>query len=215
MEGDRRYFRQKGVDAVYMLMWPRGYWWNHCLNGYLAGRCFYDFSLSPYDVLRDYALHYFGPEAGPLLADYFEAWARDPELCYRVRGDSRDGDRAKLADQRKRLLEPSARLVANDRPLAYRVAKVEKLHTLAERLMEMHRQHAAIQRLRRDGQFDQARAQLAVSRAYTDEVLALFYALADLKQGLIERQEVSTFIKANVKNWLDEEAKAIAAAKKE
>jgi hypothetical protein len=47
MEGDRRYFRQKGIDSVYMLMWPRGYWWNHSLNGYLAGHCFYDFSLSP------------------------------------------------------------------------------------------------------------------------------------------------------------------------
>jgi hypothetical protein len=150
-----------------------------------------------------------------LLAEYFEAWARDPELCYRVRGDSRDSDRAKLADQRKRLLDPATQLVANDRVLAYRVAKAEKLHTLAERLMEVHRQHAAIQRLRREEKFDQARAQLDQSRAYTDEVLALFYALADLKEGLIERQEVPTFIKANVKNWLDEEAKAIAAGKKE
>jgi hypothetical protein len=214
-EGDRRYFRQKGIDSVYMLMWPRGYWWNHGLNGYLAGRCFYDFSLSPYDLLRDYGRHYFGPEAGGLLADYFEAWARDPELCYRVRGDSRDEDRAKLADQRKRLLDPAVRLAANDPLLAYRVAKVEKLHTLAERLMEVHRQHAEIQRLRHEGKFDQARAQLEKARAYADEVLALFYALADLNQGLIERQEVPTFITANVKNWLGEEAKAIAAGKRD
>ena len=63
--------------------------------------------------------------------------------------------------------------------------------------------------------FDQARAQLDKSRAYTDEVLALFYALADLNQGLIERKEVPTFITANVKNWLEEEAKAIAAGKKD
>ena len=215
MEGDRRYFREKGIDSVYMLMWPRGYWWNHSLNGYLAGRCFFDFSLSPYDLLRDYARHYFGPEAGPLLADYFEAWARDPELCYRVRGGSRDNDRAALADQRKRLLEPAVKSVANERVFAYRVGKVKKLHTLAERLMEVHRQRDEIQRLRRAGEFDQARAQLEKSRAYTDEVLALFYALADLNQGLIERQEVPTFIKANVKNWLDEETKAIAAGKKD
>ena len=215
MEGDRRYFRQKGIDSVYMLMWPRGYWWNHGLNGYLAGRCFYDFSLSPYDLSRDYVLRYFGPEAGRLLADYLEAWAGDPELCYRVRGDSRDEDRAKLADQRKRLLDPATRLAANDPLLAYRVAKVEKLHALAERLMEVHRQHAEIQRLRHEGKFDQARAQLDRARAYADEVLALFYALADLNQGLIERQEVPTFITANVKNWLGEEAKAIAAGKKD
>jgi hypothetical protein len=215
MEGDRRYFRDKGIDSVYMLMWPRGYWWNHSLNGYLAGRCFYDFSLSPYDVLRDYAQCYFGPEAGPLLGDYFEAWARDPELCYRIRGDSRDRDRAKLAEQRKRLLDPASSLTATNALLAYRVAKVEKLQTLAERLMEMHRQRAEIQRLRREGNFEQARAQLERAHVYADEVLALFYSLADLNQGLIERQEVPTFIKANVKNWLDEEDKAIAAGKKD
>ena len=215
MEGDRRYFRQKGIDSVYLLMWPRGYWWNHGLNGYLAGRCFYDFSLSPYDLLRDYARQYFGPEAGPLLADYFEAWARDPELCYRVRGGSRDSDRAALADQRKRLLDPAIKLAANDPLHAYRLGKVEKLHTLAERLMEVHRQRDEIQRLRRAGDFDGARAQLAKSRAYTDYVLALFYTLADLNQGLIERQEVPTFITANVKNWLADEAKAIEAGKKD
>jgi len=52
-------------------------------------------------VLRDYALQYFGPQAGPMLANYFEAWARNPELCYRVRGESRDSDRAALAEQRR------------------------------------------------------------------------------------------------------------------
>ena len=71
LEGDRRYFRQNRIDSVYLLMWPRGYWWNHGLNAYLAGRCFYDFALNPQDLLRDYARNYFGPEAGPLLADYF------------------------------------------------------------------------------------------------------------------------------------------------
>jgi hypothetical protein len=215
MEGDRRYFQQKAVDSVYMLMWPRGYWWNHGLNGYLAGRCFHDFALDPYDLLRDYARQYYGPEAGPLLAEYFEAWARNPELCYRVRGGSRGQDRAALADQRRRLLEPATRLASNDSTFAYRLAKVERLHTLAEHLMEVHRQREVIQQFRRAGQFDQARAQLDKSRAYTDEVLALFYTLADLNQGLIERKEVPTFITANVKNWIDEEAKAIAAGKKD
>lgn len=215
LEGDRRYFRQEKIDSVYMLMWPRGYWWNHGLNGYLAGRCFYDFALSPYDLLKDYARRYFGLEAGPLLAEYLEAWARQPELCYRVRGDSRDQDRAKLAEQRRRLLEPAAKLAADDQRYAYRIGKVEKLHTLAERLMEVHRRHDDIQRLRRAGEFAQADTRLEQARAYTDEVLALFYTLADLQQGLIERQEIPTFIKANVTNWLEEEAKAIAAAKRD
>jgi hypothetical protein len=212
LEGDRRYFRQNEIDSVYMLMWPRGFWWNHGLNGYLSGRCFYDFSLSPYDVLRDYALQYFGPQAGPLLAKYFEAWARNPELCYRVRGESRDSDRAALADQRRQWLGPAVESAASDPLLSARVARVVKLHTLAEHLMEVHRQRSEIQKLRRNGDLDKARAQLEKSRAYTDEVLALFYTLADLNQGLIERKEIPTFIKANVKNWIEEEDKALKPA---
>ncbi len=214
IEGDRRYFQKQGIDSVYMLMWPRGYWWNHGLNGYLAGRCFYDFSLNPYDVLSDYALHYFGPDAGPMLASYFEAWARNPEFCYRVRGDSRDGDRTALADQRKNWLVPAIQAASTNSLATYRVAKVEKLHALAEQLMEVHRQRNEIQGLRRAGKLDEATAALEKSRAYCEQVLTLFYSLADLNQGLIERQEVPTFITANVKNWLDEESKAIAAKKK-
>jgi hypothetical protein len=209
LEGDRRYFQQNQIDSVYLLMWPRGFWWNHSLNGYLAGRGFYDFSLSPYDLLRDYARSYFGPDAGPFLAHYFVAWARNPELCYRVRGDSRDRDRGELAEQRRRWLEPAARLAATNPVAAYRVAKVERLHTLAERLMEVHRQRQEIQQLRRQGRFDDARAALDRARADTDQVLALFYALADLNQGLVDRKEIPTFITANVKNWLAEEAKAV------
>jgi hypothetical protein len=215
LEGDRRYFRQHSIESVYMLMWPRGYWWNHGLNGYLGGRCFYDFSLNPYDVLQDYALHYFGPDAGPLLARYFEAWARNPELCYRVRGDSRDSDRAALAEQRRQWVSPAVQAATNDPVIALRVGKVEKLHTLAERLMEVHRQRAEIQALRRSGELDQARALLEKSRTYTDEVLALFYQLANLNQGLMDRNEVPVFIKANVKNWIEEEEKVLKAGKKD
>ena len=95
-----------------------------------------------------------------MLADYFEAWARDPELCYRVRGDSRDQRPRHAGRPAQAVARTGHRLAANDRLLAYRVAKVEKLHTLAERLMEVHRQRDEIQRLRRAGEFDQARAQL-------------------------------------------------------
>jgi hypothetical protein len=190
-------------------MWPRGYWWNHSLNGYLAGKCFYDFSLNPYAVLEDYARQYYGPNAGPLLAKYFEAWARNPELCYRVRGDSRERDRAALASQREQWLAPATNIVAGDPVLARRVGKVEKLHTLAERLMEVHRQREQIQKLRGSGDLEKARAMLGDATKDTDEVLALFHSLADSYQGLIEKKEIPTFIKANVKNWLGEEQKLL------
>ncbi len=60
MAGDRRYFLAHGIESVHVLMWPKGYWWNHSLNGVLAGRCFYDAALDPYQAIRDHALHYFG-----------------------------------------------------------------------------------------------------------------------------------------------------------
>lgn len=215
MEGDRRYFLEKNIDAIYMLMWPPGYWWNHSLNGYLAGRCFYDASLSPFDELEDYALRYFGPAVGPLLAEYFTEWARNVELSYRIRGGSTDADRATLAAQRAQWIEPAIEATRDDPVLAARVSRVTGLHTLAERLMEAHRQRQVIRDLYASGALDEAEQGLEAARTYTDEILAWFYALADREEGLIDRKEVPTFIQANVKNWLDEEAKAIAEARHE
>lgn len=211
LEGDRKYFLQHKIDAMYMLMWPRGYWWNHSLNGYLGGKCFYDVSLNPYELLHDYAQNYFGKDAGPLLGKYFEQWARNVDLSYHVRGDSTDKERAMLVTQRKEFLEPAMKFAKENSVLERRVGKVEKLHSLAERLMEIHRQRNEIQRLRKSGNFAKAEERLNAAKTNTDEVLTFFYTLADLNQGLIERKEVPTFIKANLKNWIDEEAKAIAA----
>lgn len=214
LAADRQYFLEKHVDSVYLLMWPPGYWWNHGLNGYISGRCFYDVTLDPFAVIQDYAVHYYGPAAGPLIAAYYTEWAREIDLAYRVRGDSKDEHRAMLANQRKRYIAPAMLAAADDPILAYRVGKVEKLHALAERLTEMHRQQREIRSLRKEGVFAAAELNLASARKYTDEVMQLFYKLADLNQGLMDRNEVGGFIKMAVKNWIDEEAKAIAAEKK-
>ena len=54
---------------------------------------------------------------------------------------ARDSDRAMLAEQRKKLDRPGRRGGRRaTRCCAHRVGKVEKLHTLAERLAEAHRQ---------------------------------------------------------------------------
>jgi hypothetical protein len=214
IEGDRKYFLKNKIDAVYMLMYPRGYWWNHSLNGYLAGRCFYDSSLSPYDLIHDYAKSYFGAKAGGWLGDYFEQWARHVNLSYHVRGESTSDDRATLALQRKNLIEPAMAAVKADPILSARVSRVEKLHRLAEKLMEIHRQREAIRKARHEKQFDQAEALLRQARTDTDAVLEYFYFIADLNEGLMDRNEVPSFIKANVKDWLAEEEKKLADARR-
>ncbi len=213
MTGDRQYMIDKGIDGVYMLMWSPGYWWNHSLNGYLAGRCFYDASLDPFKEIDDYAVNYFGPRAGPLIARYYEQWAREVDLAYRVKGESREQDRAMLAAQRKDWIDPAAEAVKGEPLLSYRVSKVARLHTLAEHLTEAHRQREEIRRLREAGKLDEAADLLQKARAFTDDVLKMFHALADANQGLIDKGEIPSFITAGVKGWIDEEARAIDDAR--
>ena len=97
--------------------------------------------------------------------------------------------------------------------LSARAGRVEKLHALAERLMEMQRQRQEMQRARKAGQSSDAQELLQRARKYTDDLLAYFYTLADLNEGLIDRNEIPGFIKANVKNWLDEEEKELVKLK--
>jgi hypothetical protein len=209
IEGDRKYMLKNGVESFYLLMYPRGYWWNHGLNGYLAGRCFYDAALSPYDLIHDYSRNYFGRQAGELMGDYLEEWGRRCDLSYHIRGEATDEDRAILAQQRSRFLKPALAAVKSDTVLSARVGRVEKLHALAERLMEMQRQREEIRRARKMGHSSQAKDLLQRARKYTDDLLEYFYALADSNEGLIDRNEISGFIKANVKNWIEEEEKSL------
>jgi hypothetical protein len=164
-------------------------------------------------LINDYARNYFGEQAGPLLGDYFEQWGRRCDLSYHVRGGATDEDRAILAAQRLKLLEPAILATRGDPVWSRRVDKVEKLHALAERLMEMQRPRDAIQQARRAGKLEQAETLLQSARKYTDGVLDYFYSLADLNEGLMDRDEIPGLIKANVKNWIQEEAKELAKSR--
>lgn len=211
IQGDRRYLLRQEIDSVYFLIYPPGYWWNHGLNTYLASRCFYDVALDPFALLRDYALHYYGPQAGPLLAQYYDQGARDPELAYRVRGGTTRRDRETLAAQRQTLIDPALQLTRNEPRSAYRVSKVATLHTLAERLAEGHYLRHRVQWARHQGDFPQATRLLEAARGATDAILAGFSEVADRNQGLIDKHEVKGLIQLGVKNWIDAEAQAIAA----
>ena len=58
-----------------------------------------------------------------------------------------------------------------DSLLAYRIGKVEKLHTLAERLAEACRQDEETTRLCNEGRLEEANNRLAQLRATTEEIL--------------------------------------------
>ena len=140
-------------------------------------------------------MHYYGPEAGPLLAQYYDQWARDPDLGYRVRGGTTRRDRETLARQRRTLIDPAIQASRNDPVYAHRVGKVAGLHALAERLAEGHRLRHQVQWARHQGDFERAGKLLEAARVATDAVLALCSELADRNQGLIDKNDVAGFIK--------------------
>jgi hypothetical protein len=211
VRSDRQYLLEHGIDSIYFLIYPPGYWWNHSLNTYLAGRCFYDDSLDPFALIRDYAASYYGPEAGPLLAQYCDQWARDPDLGYRVRGGTNRQDRETLAAQRRALIDPAIHSTVNDAVRAYRVSKVAALHALAERLAECHHLRHQVQWARHQGDFERAGKLLETARVATDGVLAFGSELAARDQGLLDKNDVAGVIKLVMKNWIDAEGKAISA----
>ncbi len=52
-------------------------------------------------------MSYYGPQAGPLLAQYYDQWARDPDLGYHVRSGTTRRDREALIRQRQTLIDPA------------------------------------------------------------------------------------------------------------
>jgi hypothetical protein len=214
IESDRRYFLEKRVGSVYVMMYSKGYWWNHGYNVSLSGRAFYDVSLDPVAEVRDYALQYFGPQAGPLMAEYYDEWSKNIDMTYRLRGGSTDKDRELLADEQKRLIEPAIALAGDHGPFAYRVSKLAKLHELAEKLADVHGKKDAVTKLRREGNFKEALPALESAKAAVADMLDHFYAAADLDAGLADRDETTGFIKLVMQTWIEAEAKAIATKDK-
>jgi len=213
IKGDRRYILDKNIQGVYVLHWAKGYWWNHGLNSYLAGKCFYDVSLDPYDVIRDYAIHYFGEDAGPLLAEYYIQWAKVIDLAYHVRDETTEADRKMLADQRRRWIDPAVQCTRGDPLLSHRVGKVAKLHRAAEMLGEIHKLRQELVDMRQAGDHEAARGLLRKAKAHTDDVLLYLESIARLNQGLIDHHEVTGFIRQVLNKWIEEEEKALSEAR--
>lgn len=209
MIGDRKYILEKNIDSIYMLMWPKGDWWNHWFNGYMAGRIFYDVTADPYDVIRDYAIHYYGPGAGAYLKDYLLQWAEEVELPYRVKECSTKRERKMLAEQRSKWMNPAVESAKDDPVYSYRVAKVERLHRTSEILTQAHRMHDEIIALRSEGDFETAGKMLQQAKDYTDQVIQHLHRVSDLQQGMIDKKEIPGFMTQKIKCWIEIEEKAI------
>lgn len=209
MESDRTYFLENKVKGFYNLGYSPGYWWNHGLNGHIAGQVFYNTNISPFDLIRDYALRYYGPEAGPLLASYYEEWAENIGLSYHIRHRSDEHDQEMLSEQRRKWINPSVAVTTEHKVFSHRVAKVEKLHSLAELIVETHELRNRIENYRKTGKTQKAKKLLETARIKTDAVMLMFYKLSSLKQGLIDYSDIGGFTQSSIKGWIDDEIKRI------
>jgi len=209
IQGDRKYLIEKRADGTGNLLFPEGYWWNSGLNMYLAGKSFYDDSLDPLELLEDYARSYYGPNVGPHMSAYYRQWAEHPNLAYRVRGGATSADRDLLTRLRKEFLDRATE-AATDPPYAYRLQKVEKLHSLAERLVAAHLIAKEVgQRTRRDPP-DVAQKKLVEAQKNLDDLESYIQSLIDLDQGLVDKQLLKFFLPA-IRRSLENQA---AAAKR-
>jgi hypothetical protein len=136
LEGDTKYLVEHGLKGTYVLQYPHGFWWNYSFDLAAAGIYPYYFpNRPPRDQARDYATNYFGPEAGPLLATFFEMLGdtANLDISYRAsRGEATDSDLLWLRDAGK-MLTRAAMLTRKEKTYAYRVAKLNAGHEILVR----------------------------------------------------------------------------------
>jgi hypothetical protein len=185
MVSDRRYLIEHGIDGMLNLLYPDGYWWRASLNAWLAGRLFYDASTDPFVLLRDYALAYYGP-AGEPMAGYLDEWARDPALGMRAKLGAQLVHLEKLREQRRKFLIPAASRAAGDPVAERRVASIERLHRLAETIMESEIAGTQSDKLRERGNLEGARRMLELSRRRLSEAKAEADAMIAERRGLLD-----------------------------
>jgi len=202
IEGDRRYLIEAGIDGMLNLVYPDGYWWRSSLNGYLAGRSFYDPAAEPFVLLREYATSYFGP-AGDLMAAYLDEWARDPRLGERSRDQASPEQRTVLAAQRRKYLAPAAALVQAEPLHRLRLEKMAKLHALAETIMDSDIDRREAQELRQQGDVQSARKRLERSRFHLGKAKELAKQLAEADLGLLDREIKSSVFAIKDKESVD------------
>lgn len=127
IEGDTRFIVEQGITGAFVLEYPFGFWWNNAFNIRMAGlHPYYYPERGPRGELRDFALRYFGPRAGPILAEYHEMLGsrENLEISYRAsRGEATDGDMEWLREMNT-MIERAAAVAGGDPVIAYRVSKL-------------------------------------------------------------------------------------------
>lgn len=127
IEGDTRFIVEQNIAGHYVLHYPHRFWWNHSFTLGAAGKhAYYYPNRAPRPELRDYALTYFGPKAGPLIAEYLAMLGANENLdkSYRAcNAEATDEDMEWLRAMEQ--LRLRAAMLADDDPVvSHRLAKL-------------------------------------------------------------------------------------------
>lgn len=134
LENDTKYQVTNKIRETLTMQYPHGFWWNYSFNLASAGRHAYYFpDRNPRDELRDYALSYFGPDAGPIVHEYFQKLSGDLDVSYRAsRGDGTAAD-IKWLQTNGQLLRRAVTAAGKDKTFVYRAKKLRASHQMLVR----------------------------------------------------------------------------------
>jgi len=194
LEGDTKFMVEHGVTGAFVLEFPFGFWWNNAINVCMGGIYPYYYpKRDPRSEVRHYALNYYGPKAGPILAEFYLITGdnRNLDRTYRAsRGEADEWDVIWLADMRS-IIARAKQLAAKDPVYAYRVSKLDMvMEMLADlgpsRNTIIEIEKAAAEKDLDDAKKEEIRKKIADARTMITELLAHGERLAAMNVGLMD-----------------------------
>lgn len=188
IEKDTEFMVNHHVTGAFVLEFPAGFWWSNSFNIRMAGIYPYYYpARDPRSELRDYALRYYGPKAGPIIHEYLSKLGDNANLesSYRAsRGDATAEDMAFLG-QMQGLLKQASEVAGSNRLYAYRVSKLGvgielMMHLGPGRGKVRDAEQTVDAFLSGKATADDARVKIADAQAFCDEIIAHAKELAKI-----------------------------------
>jgi hypothetical protein len=190
LEGDTKYMAEHGVTGALVLEYPFGFWWENAFNVRLGGlHPYYYPKRDPKSELRDSALNYYGPKAGPLLAEYYEIIGSNENLekTYRAsRGESDDWEVGWLKDLQG-MIRRAAQLASDDPVYSYRISKQDSAMEFLIELAPLRRKITDIEKAVADGaKKEDVEKQIAEARTMIADLIAHAEELGARNDGVMD-----------------------------
>lgn len=191
IEGDTKFMVEHGVTGAFVLEYPFGFWWNNAINVRMGGIYPYYYPKRyPRSEVRDYALNYYGPKAGHILAEFFLMIGdnKNLERTYRAsRGEAEEWDVIWLTEMRS-IIARAKQLAAKDPVYAYRVSKLDMVMAMLADLGPSRAKIIEIVKAVAEADRDEVeiRKKIADARTMIAELLARGEHLAAMNVGIMD-----------------------------